>query len=65
MLDKRKGPGAGGAEDPSKNDSAEHRSNSEKGDGSKVPPDFLQDTAYFAGIDEQMDNGVRRCSITC
>src|SRR5262245_31581556 len=41
MLDKRKGPGAGGTEDPLKDDSAEHRSNSEKGDGSKVPPDCL------------------------
>ena len=47
MLDKRKGPGAGGAEDPSKNDSAEHRSNSEKGDGSKVPPDFHEATDFL------------------
>ena len=47
MLDKRKGPGAGGAEDPSKNDSAEHRSNSEKGDGSKVPSDFHEATDFL------------------
>jgi hypothetical protein len=47
MLDKKKGPGAGGAEDPSKNDSAEHRSNSEKGDGSKVPPDFHEATDFL------------------
>jgi len=47
MLDKRKGPGAGGAEDPSKDDSAEHRSNSEKGDGSKVPFDCHEATDFL------------------
>ena len=47
MLDKRKGPGAGGAEDPSKDDRAEHRSNSEKGDGSKVPSDFHEATDFL------------------
>ena len=47
MLDKRKGPGAGGAEDPSKDDSAERRSNSKKDDGSKVPSDYREATDFL------------------
>ena len=47
MLDKRKGPGAGGAEDPSKDDSAARRSNSEKADGSKVPSDCHEATDFL------------------
>ena len=47
MLDKRKGPGAGGAEDPSKDDSAKHRSNSGKGDGSKAPSDCHEATDFL------------------
>ena len=39
MLDKRKGPGAGSAEDPSKDDSAERRSDSKKDNRSKVLSD--------------------------
>ena len=47
MLDKRKGPGAGGAEDPLKDDSVEHRSSSEKGDGSKLPSDCHEATDFL------------------
>ena len=47
MLDKRKGPGAGGADDPSKDDSAARRSNSEKADGSKVPSDCYEATDFL------------------
>jgi len=47
MLDKRKGPGAGGAEDPSKDDSAKHRSNNGKGDGSKAPSDCHEATDFL------------------
>ena len=46
MLDKRKGPGAGGAGDPSKESSAERRSNSKKGNGSKVPSDYREATDF-------------------
>ena len=47
MLDKRKGPGAGGAEDPSKDDSAERRSNSKNDHGSKVPSDYREATNFL------------------
>jgi hypothetical protein len=47
MLDKRKGPGAGGAEDPSKDDSAEPRSNNKKHNGSKVPSDCREATDFL------------------
>ena len=47
MLDKRKGPGAGGAEDPSEDNSAEHRSSSDKGDGSKLPSDCHEATDFL------------------
>ena len=46
MLDKRKGPGAGGAGGPSKDDNAKHHSNSKKDNGSKgdhrEATDFLE-----------------------
>ena len=47
MLDKRKGPGAGGAEDPSKDDSAERPSNSKKDNGSKVLSDYCEATDFL------------------
>ena len=42
MLDKRKGPGADGAGDPSKNDSTEHPSDSTEDNRSKVLSDYLE-----------------------
>ena len=47
MLDKRKGPGAGGAGDPSKDDSAERPSNSKKDNGSKVLSDYCEATDFL------------------
>ena len=47
MLDKRKGPGAGDAGDPSKDDSAERPSNSKKDNGSKVLSDYCEATDFL------------------
>ena len=47
MLDKRKGPGAGGAGDPLKDDSAERPSNSKKDNGSKVLSDYCEATDFL------------------